>query len=166
MPPTNLQAHGYLPELRSVEAISGAAFVMSRDTWEEVGRLDEEFFLYHEEIDFCTRASKMGIPVSLAETPIIHHDGQSSGYRTTRFPQQPLLGWRLSGMARLWQKHRPGTPFRMWQFLASTMLKLRVFALKSARLMGLKDSNYVDKRAKDLSELAAKLAQIGREGRS
>ncbi len=45
---------------REVDAVSGAFFMINRETIEDIGLLDERFFMYSEEIDYCMRAKQRG----------------------------------------------------------------------------------------------------------
>src|SRR5688572_2018457 len=55
----------YLPEnkLQKVEVAVMAAFMMPRSTIKKVGGLDERFFLYYEDVEFCRRLKKFGLPI-------------------------------------------------------------------------------------------------------
>jgi len=69
-----------------VEAISGSFMVMRRTVAAAVGGLDERFFMYGEDLDFCYRIHQAGHRiVYLPQTEIIHYKGQSAtqaGYRS------------------------------------------------------------------------------------
>jgi len=94
--------------------------------FDAVGGMDTEFFLYHEELDFCTRLEKSGHEVWLVpEAQVIHFDAQASGYSTRKFPENPVLEWRVLGMDRLWQKHRSPAEHKKWRRLACRMLGFR-----------------------------------------
>lgn len=57
----------------------GAAMMIRRDALEHVGVLDERFFMYCEEVDWCIRAWKAGWGVfQVPRAKIVHHSGQSS----------------------------------------------------------------------------------------
>jgi len=45
---------------RTVDAVSGAAFLIRRRTLEETGLFDERYAFYHEDVDLCLRAKKAG----------------------------------------------------------------------------------------------------------
>ncbi len=110
---------------RRVECVSGAALMARADAMREVGGFDEGFFLYHEERDLCYRLAAAGWEIwTLPGAPVTHYDAQSSGYRTNRFPRSPILDYRVLGMDRLYQKHRPQW-HRKWRVLARGMLRVR-----------------------------------------
>jgi len=62
-----------------VDAVTGAAMLISRKTFEKVGLFDERYFMYFEDLDFCRRVKKAGLKVYyLPETKILHYHGQSA----------------------------------------------------------------------------------------
>lgn len=65
-------------EERSVDWLVGAFLIARRDAVQEVGHLDEGFFLYSEEIDWCLRFRQRGWDVRhLPLMTITHHGGDS-----------------------------------------------------------------------------------------
>lgn len=63
----------------SVEAVTGAAMLIPRKTIEKVGLLDERYFLYFEDLDFCRRVQRAGLKVYyLPQAEIIHRHGESA----------------------------------------------------------------------------------------
>ena len=63
-----------------VSWVSGAALCCRRSTWEHMGGLDENFFLYFEDVDFCMRAVQEGWEVWYVPTVnVIHFSGASFG---------------------------------------------------------------------------------------
>jgi N-acetylglucosaminyl-diphospho-decaprenol L-rhamnosyltransferase len=62
-----------------VDWARGAALLMRRAATEHVGPLDEGFFMYSEELDWCRRARSAGWRVVwLPTAEIVHHEGKSS----------------------------------------------------------------------------------------
>lgn len=62
-----------------VDWLVGAAFVVRREVVEDIGGLDERFFMYSEELDFCRRARLRGWQVWYVPTATVtHQEGQSS----------------------------------------------------------------------------------------
>lgn len=53
--------------------ISGCAMLIKRPVFEKVGLLDERFFLYFEDADFCQRAKKAGFKIGVEPKAIIFH---------------------------------------------------------------------------------------------
>jgi N-acetylglucosaminyl-diphospho-decaprenol L-rhamnosyltransferase len=63
-----------------VDWVSGASLVIRKEVFDAVGLLDENYFMYYEEVDFCLRARQAGWPCwYLPAAPIVHLIGQSSG---------------------------------------------------------------------------------------
>lgn len=68
--------------VRDVEAVRGAVFFIRGDLAEKVGRLDEGYFFFLEETDYCRRVRKAGFRVvQSAEIRAIHRLGASSKAR-------------------------------------------------------------------------------------
>jgi GT2 family glycosyltransferase/lipopolysaccharide/colanic/teichoic acid biosynthesis glycosyltransferase len=66
-------------EINSVDAISGSIMFIRKDTIDDVGPLDESFFMYCEDIDYCYRITQAGWQIYyFPETQIIHYKGEST----------------------------------------------------------------------------------------
>jgi N-acetylglucosaminyl-diphospho-decaprenol L-rhamnosyltransferase len=62
-----------------VDWVKGAALMARREAIEQVGLLDEGFFMYSEELDWCRRFREAGWRVVYLPTAqIVHHEGKSS----------------------------------------------------------------------------------------
>jgi hypothetical protein len=71
----------YLDENQTyeVDAISGSFMMLRRDVFEQIGGLDEQFFMYGEDLDLCYRVQKAGFKVYYVhDTQIIHFKGEST----------------------------------------------------------------------------------------
>ena len=64
--------------VKDVDGVSGSCMFLSRRAVEEVGLLDELFFMYHEDLDWCQRAISKGYRCVYAGTAHILHKGSSS----------------------------------------------------------------------------------------
>lgn len=63
---------------REVDVVTGCFFLTLRHLWEDLNGLDETFFMYAEEADYCIRAIKIGYqPRVTPDAKIIHHGGVS-----------------------------------------------------------------------------------------
>jgi N-acetylglucosaminyl-diphospho-decaprenol L-rhamnosyltransferase len=68
-----------LHSLDRVDWASGAALLIPRQAWREVGGFDERIFLYMEEVDWCRRAARLGRTVRyVARARLLHLGGRSS----------------------------------------------------------------------------------------
>lgn len=66
-------------EVQDVDWVTGAALMARREAIEQVGPLDEGFFMYSEELDWCRRFRKAGWRVVYLPTArVIHYGGKSS----------------------------------------------------------------------------------------
>ncbi len=62
-----------------VDAVSGSFMMVRRDVYEKIGGLDESYFMYGEDLDWCYRVRGAGYAVSYVhETSIIHYKGEST----------------------------------------------------------------------------------------
>ncbi len=62
-----------------VDAISGSFMMLTRRSYDLVGGLDESFFMYGEDLDYCYRIQKAGLRVYYVHTTqIIHFKGEST----------------------------------------------------------------------------------------
>ncbi len=60
---------------RDVEWVPGCALLLSCRALAEIGLFDEEFFAYHEDVDWCTTARERGWRVRYAPDTIVRHRG-------------------------------------------------------------------------------------------
>jgi hypothetical protein len=66
------------------EWVSGASFLIRREVIESIGLLDEGYFLYYEEVDYCLRAREAGWEVwYVPESRVMHLEGASTGIQHT-----------------------------------------------------------------------------------
>jgi len=72
-------------EPHEVDAVSGAFLMIRRKVVEDIGLLDERFFMYGEELDWCLRAKRAGWAVMYYPgAQIIHYKGESTKYNSRR----------------------------------------------------------------------------------
>jgi len=72
---------GYLPcdETNPVDVLAGAFMLLRKSTLEKTGLLDEQFFMYGEDIDLSYRITQAGYKnYYFPETRIIHYKGEST----------------------------------------------------------------------------------------
>ncbi len=82
--PRKVLQHYYAKEqpddlVQNVDWITGAAMLTRREAVAQVGGMDEGFFMYSEELDWCRRIRETGWRVVyFPEARIVHHEGKSS----------------------------------------------------------------------------------------
>jgi GT2 family glycosyltransferase len=63
-----------------VDSVIGACMMVRRDAWDQVGLLDEDYFLFLEETDWCYRMKQGGWKIyHIPEAEVYHFQGKSAG---------------------------------------------------------------------------------------
>lgn len=86
----------YLPEdeVNQVAGVSGSCMLIRREVIEQIGTLDERFFAWQEDADFCFRTRQAGWQIYyVPEAQIIHYGGMG-GSRVQ--PYRSILEWHRS----------------------------------------------------------------------
>jgi N-acetylglucosaminyl-diphospho-decaprenol L-rhamnosyltransferase len=111
--------HGDTPF--AVDWVSGACLMVRRSVIERVGALDEGFFMYWEDADWCRRIGNAGFGVfCVPAARVVHHEGQSSHGRSSR------LVWEFHrSVFRYYTKH--------YTSMASVLLRPAVAVALTAR---------------------------------
>ncbi|HEY6952461.1 MAG TPA: glycosyltransferase, partial [Bacteroidota bacterium] len=66
-------------ESHEVDAVSGSFMMVRREVYQDVGGLDEDFFMYGEDLDWCYRIQHAGWKIFYVHTTsIIHYKGEST----------------------------------------------------------------------------------------
>jgi GT2 family glycosyltransferase len=63
---------------RQVEAIKGACLLLRRSALDQVGLLDEDYFMYTEEVDLCHRLARSGWELWYVPQAVVTHFGGAS----------------------------------------------------------------------------------------
>lgn len=64
----------------TVDWVVGASMIVRREVFEKIGLMDDKYFMYFEEVDFCLRARRAGFVCRyVPEARIVHLIGKSSG---------------------------------------------------------------------------------------
>lgn len=87
--------------------VSGAAFVIARQEFLDVGGFDDRYFMYYEDIDLCRTVVESGGTVRIEPTFVVEHIG---GYSAAKVPASTAL--RSYASAR--QFHRKWSGTTLW----------------------------------------------------
>lgn len=109
-------------DAREVDVVSGCFMLVRREAIEQVGAMDDGFFMYAEETDWCYRFKAAGWKnVYTPDGQIIHLGGQSTAKVSTAMTVQ----MRLS-ILRFIRKHRPWPAYAFCCVLISLFFLMRV----------------------------------------
>ena len=93
-----------------VDWLAGACLVTTRTAVERIGPMDEKFFLWNEDVDWCRRAHDAGFRVVYVPDAVADHAVGAS-----RKPQPAWLIWRRHlGMRHYAHKHRTAPWPLLW----------------------------------------------------
>lgn len=86
----------YLPEdeITQVDAVSGSCMMIRKEVFSDIGYLDERYFAYQEDTDFCFRANKAGWKVFYLPFVSVIHQGGRGGSRSD--PYKAIYEWHRS----------------------------------------------------------------------
>lgn len=81
-------------ETHAVDAVSGSCMLIRREVLDQIGLLDERFFAYQEDADFCFRAKRAGWQVYYYPQAQIIHYASQGGSRIN--PYRSIYEWHKS----------------------------------------------------------------------
>ncbi len=112
-------------QLTEVDQVMGAFFMTRREVLDRVGLLDELFFLWFEEVDFCKRVKDAGWKVIYnPEARVLHHDSQSFA-QLLSFRKQRIYG---RSAIHYFKKHFPYRIYLILPLLYPLSLLLAYFS--------------------------------------
>jgi GT2 family glycosyltransferase len=98
-PPVSESAH-------PTDWLAGASMMIRRQVFDDVGLMDEGYFLYFEETDFCLRARLAGWPCwYVPASRVVHLVGQSSGVTDTKSKPRRVPRYWFDSRRRFFRKH-------------------------------------------------------------
>ncbi|MFH1840810.1 MAG: glycosyltransferase family 2 protein [Candidatus Shapirobacteria bacterium] len=105
---------------KKVDWVSGSCFLIRKQVIDKTGGLDENFFMYLEEMEFCYRAQKAGFQTWFYPGASVYHlvRGSSPAGR------QQVIWWTYKSFIYFYQKH-----FAPWQLIMlKWLLRLKALA--------------------------------------
>ena len=103
----------------------GAALLMSRQLFDELGGWDESFFLYSEETDFCLRAREAGYVSRYVPESVMTHIGGQSGQNDATHSMQ------IVNRVRLYRRRHTATA--SWVYYGMTIASELTWILRGHR---------------------------------
>jgi GT2 family glycosyltransferase len=124
-PKTSWLSSSYFQKKRFQDWVSGAFFLMRKKVIDQIGLLDEEFFMYVEEVEFCYRAKQASWQVAYVPITKITHFARKSGSQA-----HALLG-EYRGVIKFYKKHQPFWQLPILRIIlkAGAVLRLLIFGI-------------------------------------
>lgn len=70
--------NGQYDRIQETSFVTGCSMMVKREVFEKIGLLDEKFFAYLEDLDFCLRASQMGYKLLYVPQSVVWHKNAGS----------------------------------------------------------------------------------------
>lgn len=86
---------------REVDQVMGSFFVIRRELFKRIGTLDNAFFMYYEEVDYCLRCSRAGYQVFFEPEARVWHKGGGSADKVKVL----TIRRSMRSMRRYFEKH-------------------------------------------------------------
>ncbi len=118
---------GQYDTLKQVDYLTGCCLLVKRNVIEAVGTLDESYFIYGEDADWCIRASRAGFKLAYVPSSVIRHKvSSSSGGNLSWFKNWNKLKSHIRLMAK----------YARWYHWVTIPFGLGANVLKSAVKLG------------------------------
>ncbi len=110
-----------------LDSCSGAFQMSRREVVEKIGLLDDSFYMYGEDIDWCYRAKEAGWKVYYyPKTVILHYKGYLSGKSKTKKRHNPRPTWEFHrAMVLFYDKHYQNKYPKIFRFVIKLGIWLR-----------------------------------------
>jgi GT2 family glycosyltransferase len=118
--------------VREVDWVSGACMMVRREAIERVGGMDEQFFMFNEDVDWCRRMKNAGWAVTyVPDATVVHHIGASKRKVASR-----VIYARHRGMIHYFHKHHPANP--VVSLFADSLILARAGLMMAANALRLR----------------------------
>jgi len=131
--PASILRHYYVQDVADgetavVDWVTGACLLVRREVVEQIGGLDEDYFMYSEELDWCRRIKAAGWQIIYLPTAqVIHHEGKSSEQAVT----ERHINFQRAKLRYFYKYHGRWTAWLLRLFILLNYLwQLNVEALK------------------------------------
>ena len=143
---------GYLPwnQPCRIEVVSGAYFFLRKTALDGVGVLDEDFFMYGEDIDLSYRILKSGYHNYYIPSQILHYKGESTQKTSFRY-----VHVFYEAMLIFFNKH-----YSHLSFLFSLPIQMAIYSKALSTLISVKMSKFYSTFKNEKLKVAAPISYI------
>ncbi|GAW94069.1 polysaccharide pyruvyl transferase family protein [Calderihabitans maritimus] len=118
VPEKNKPVGSAAPRVRDASFLTGCALLIRAEVLKRVGFLDEDYFLYVEDLDFCWRLRKMGYRLVYVPGALVYHDLDPQ----LRDRMNPVVLYHRGRSCMVFlRKHFP-VPYVIYGFLFQTLV--------------------------------------------
>lgn len=115
-----------------IDCLTGAFMLVRKTTIDDIGLLDDTFFMYGEDIDWCYRIKKAGWKIIyFGEAGIVHYKGASSEDKKTKRRNPKLVYEFYRAMYVFYRKHYT----KKYNFLLNIAVYIGIFVLLIKNLL-------------------------------
>jgi len=110
-----------------VDVLLGACLLLRRQVLEIVGLMDEDYFMYSEEVDLCARIQESGWQLYwVPQAEVIHYGGQS-----TRQASEEMFSRLYESKVRYFRKHHGKAALAVYKLvlIGASIFRLLLFPL-------------------------------------
>jgi GT2 family glycosyltransferase len=113
-----------------VDSVTGAYLMICREIMEKVGLLDEAFFMYGEDLDWCWRVKAAGVKVMYyPKAEITHHL-----YGSSKFVKFRSVRWAHDAMRIFYRKHYASAHSWIFNQMVYLGINLRMYLVMVVNL--------------------------------
>jgi GT2 family glycosyltransferase len=123
LPSFHRQFEDYYKGDKEVGWVSGSVMVITKETLSKIGFLDENIFMYGEDVEYCLRAKNKRIKVGWTDSAKVMHVGGAS----SRNPSYNQWIGELKGLIYIYKKY--------YSFLALVLLKTLIYIFYFLRML-------------------------------
>jgi GT2 family glycosyltransferase len=123
LPSYHQESRKYYAKDRQVGWVSGSVMLVRSDVFAKIGFLNDEIFMYGEDVDFCWRAKKAGFKIGWTKSARIMHIGGASSDK----PKFKQWSGEFKGLFYLYRKN--------YGVLASIILRIFTYLFVSLRAL-------------------------------
>lgn len=118
---------------REVDQPEGACLMLKKEVIDQVGLLDEGYFMLFEEVDWCYRIKQAGWEIWFTpKAQVLHHYGQSIKQVKVR-----MIISSHKGLYRFWRKHYRGNRWYLDGFAYTSLMSLALVRIATHKLRSL-----------------------------
>ncbi len=96
---------------QTVDCVIGAFIMVTRDVYKKVGGLDDNYFMYAEDIDWCTRIWQNGYQVVYCPMAKVEYEGSRNARTKSKyakiFMESHIKYWKKFGFVWGYPKYQP-----------------------------------------------------------